>query len=45
MKKRVSVFDRHPFSLYVQFRVIRGDYRFTTFRTATAFPSATALMK
>ena len=28
-----------------QIRVIRGDYRFTTFRTATRFPSATAFTK
>ena len=30
---------------YAQIRVIRGDYRFTTFRTATTLPSATALTR
>jgi len=30
---------------YVQIRVTRGDHRFTTFRTATTFPSATALRR
>jgi hypothetical protein len=30
---------------YAQILVTRGDYRFTTFRTATTFPSATAFTK